>query len=67
MDPATVFCPDLECPARGRNRPGHYWHPFAEGEAVHLPAVPQDLHRHKRHRLLPAAHRGGNRGEVRLR
>jgi hypothetical protein len=40
------------------NRPGEYWHPFAQGQALHLHAVSQDLYRNVRDRLVPPAHCG---------
>ncbi len=67
MDPTTTFCPNRACPARGPKRPGEYPPPFAHRAAVYLQAVPQNFHRHARHRLLPAADfgcTGGARGDV---
>ena len=65
MDPTTVLRPNTHCHARGQNRPGQYWYPFAAGAALHLPRVSQNLQRHHRHGLLSAAHLGRNRGDGR--
>ena len=40
------------------NRPEEYWHPFAQGQALHLHAVSQDLCRNVRDSLLSPAHCG---------
>ena len=52
MDPTTVFCPNLACPARGQRGEGNI-HPLAEGPTLPLHRVPQDVQRHERHGVLP--------------
>ena len=39
--------------------PRQHWHPLAQGQALHLYAVPQDVHSDQRHGLLSATHLGG--------
>src|SRR5215831_13163032 len=59
--------PQSALPCQRPNRPGQYRYPFAEGTAVHLPRVPEDVQRHHRHRVVPPAHRGRDgepRGDV---
>src|SRR6516225_2536455 len=59
--------PQSALPCQRPNRPAQYRYPFAEGTAVHLPRVPEDVQRHQRHRVVPPAHRGRDgepRGDV---
>ena len=51
MDPTTTFCPNGNCLPEAK-RYGHYRYPFAEGAAVHLSRVRQNLQCHHRHGLL---------------
>src|SRR5262245_13904223 len=50
--------PQSALPCQRPNWQGQYRYPFAEGTAVHLPRVPEDVQRHHRHGVLPPAHRG---------
>src|SRR5215510_10050799 len=50
--------PQSALPCQRPNWQGQYRYPFAEGTAVHLPRVPEDVQRHHRHGVLPLAHRG---------
>ena len=43
------------------SRSGQYSHPFAQGLAVPLHGVPEDMHHHERHGVLPPADRGRDR------
>ena len=54
--PHNDILPQYGVPRQRPNRSGEHWHPFAQGQALHLHAVSQDLHRNKRHGLLPPAH-----------
>src|SRR5215475_4259604 len=56
--PHNYILPPSELPCQRPNGPGQYRYPFAEGTAVHLPRVPEDVQRHHRDGLLSAAHRG---------
>src|SRR5215510_1758969 len=49
--------PQSALPCQRPNWQGQYRYPFAEGTAVHLPRVPEDVQRHHRHGVLPPAHR----------
>src|SRR4029450_10587146 len=60
--PPNAILPQSALPCQRPNRSGQYWYPFAEGAALHLPRVSQNLQRPHRHRLLSAAHRGRDRG-----
>src|SRR5262245_23120701 len=60
--PHHHILPQWELPCQRPNWPGQYWYPFAEGTAVHLSRVSEDLQRHQRHGVLSAAHLGRDRG-----
>src|SRR5215510_15387410 len=60
--PHNGILPQYALPCERPNRPGQYWYPFAEGAALHLPRVSQNLQRPQRDRLLSAAHLGRDRG-----
>src|SRR4029453_8401458 len=59
--PHNGILPQSALPCERQNGPGQYWYPFAEGAALHLPRVRQNLQRHQRHGLLSAAPLGRNR------
>src|SRR5215471_17085055 len=61
LQPFRIFY-SLALPCQRPNRPGQYRYPFAEGAALHLPRVSQNLQRPQRDRLLSAAHLGRDRG-----
>ena len=61
MDPATIFCPNLACPARGHVGQGNIGIHSRQGPALHLYAVPQDLRGDKRDGVLPPADASRNR------
>ena len=44
MDPTTIFCPNLACPARGQTGQGNIGIHSRKEQALHLHGVPQDLH-----------------------
>ena len=52
-----ILPPSPGVPCQRSNRPGQYWHPFAEDPAVH-PRQCRKTFTYKGTRLLPAAHRG---------
>src|SRR5215813_14177536 len=54
--PHDDILPQRELSCQRPERPGQYRYPFAEGAAVHLSHVSQNLQRSQRHRLLSAAH-----------
>src|SRR3989441_2205567 len=60
--PHHRLLPQWELPCQRANRQRQYRYPFAQGTAVRLPRVPQNLQRHHRHGLLSAAHCGRDRG-----
>src|SRR4030095_8151144 len=60
--PHNHILPQLELLCQRPNGPGQYRDPFAQGTAVHLSRVSEDLQRYKRHGLLSAAHFGRDRG-----
>src|SRR5262249_33605386 len=54
--------PPSALPCQRPNWPGQYRYPFAEGAALHLSRVSQNLQRPQRDGLLSAAHLGRDRG-----
>src|SRR5690349_2571614 len=65
--PHDDILPQRELSCQRPERPGQYRYPFAEGAAVHLSCVSEDLQRSQRDRLLSAAHLGrdcGHRGDL---
>ena len=55
MDPTTVFCPNLACPARGQTGQGNIGIHSRKDKRFICTTVPQDLRDDQRHRLLSAA------------
>ena len=47
MDPTTHILPQSGVPRQRTNRPGQHWHPLAQGQALPLHGVPQDVQRTK--------------------
>src|SRR5882724_7183239 len=47
--------PQSDVPRQKTGRQGQYPHPCASGSVVALYTVPQDVHRHERHGVLPPA------------
>src|SRR4029453_5923810 len=60
--PRDDILPQYALSCQRPNWSGQYWYPFAEGAAVHLPRVSQNVQRHHRHRLLSAAYGGRDGG-----
>src|SRR6266581_7191774 len=60
--PHNHILPQSALPCQRPNGHGQYRYPFAEGAALHLPRVSQNLQRPQRDRLLSAAHLGRDRG-----
>src|SRR5215813_7859463 len=60
--PHNGILPPSTLPCERPNRPRQYWYPCAEGAALHLPRVLQNLQRPPRDRRLPAAHLGRDGG-----
>ena len=48
MDPATVFCPNLACPARGQTGQGNIGIHSRKDQRFICTAVSQNVHRHER-------------------
>ena len=62
MDPTTVFCPNLACPARGQTGQGNIGIHSQKEQRFICHAVSQDVQHHQRHGVLSAAHCGRDRG-----
>src|SRR5215468_5210601 len=60
--PHNHMLPPCALPCQRPIGPGQHWYPFADGAALHLSRVRQNLQRPPRYSLLSPAHLGRDRG-----
>jgi hypothetical protein len=60
-EPHDRILPQSGVSGQRPNWPGQHRHPFAQGQAVYVYRVPQNVQCHARHGILPSAHCGRNR------